>query len=119
MIKTITARELQEKISKKKLHLLDVREKVEYAMGHVPTAVNLPLSEFVSSYQHLIRTRFIISFAKVAHVLNRQQFSYLNKAIKLSMSQVAHPLGQEYWNTKIVDIIKQGYWSCFYVIINL
>lgn len=42
MIKTITARELQEKISKKKLHLLDVREKVEYAMGHVPTAVNLP-----------------------------------------------------------------------------
>lgn len=53
MIKTITARELQEKISKKKLHLLDVREKVEYAMGHVPTAVNLPLSEFVSSYQTL------------------------------------------------------------------
>ncbi len=53
MIKTITARELQEKISKKKLHLLDVREKVEYAMGHVPTAVNLPLSEFVSGYQTL------------------------------------------------------------------
>lgn len=53
MIKTITARELQEKISKKKLHLLDVREKVEYAMGHVPTAVNLPLSEFVSGYQRL------------------------------------------------------------------
>ncbi|MDU6443996.1 MAG: rhodanese-like domain-containing protein, partial [Streptococcus sp.] len=53
MIKTVTARELQEKISKKNLHLLDVREKVEYAMGHVPTAVNLPLSEFVSSYQTL------------------------------------------------------------------
>lgn len=53
MIKTITVRELQEKISKKKLHLLDVREKVEYAMGHVPTAVNLPLSEFVSNYQTL------------------------------------------------------------------
>ena len=37
MIKTVTARELQEKISKKNLHLLDVREKVEYAMGHVPS----------------------------------------------------------------------------------
>ena len=86
MIKTVTARELQEKISKKNLHLLDVREKVEYAMGHVPTAVNLPLSEFVSSYQTLDKD-------KVYHVLNRQQFSYLNKAIKLSMSQVAHPLG--------------------------
>lgn len=58
MIKTITARELQEKISKKKLHLLDVREKVEYAMGHVPTAVNLPLSEFVSSYQTLDKDKF-------------------------------------------------------------
>ena len=53
MIKTITARELQEKISKKELHLLDVREKVEYAMGQGPTAVKLPLSEFVSSYQTL------------------------------------------------------------------
>lgn len=53
MIKTITARELQEKLSKKKLHLLDVREKVEYAMGHVPTAINLPLSEMLELYQHL------------------------------------------------------------------
>lgn len=53
MIKTITARELQEKLSKKKLHLLDVREKVEYAMGHVPTAINLPLSEMLELYQYL------------------------------------------------------------------
>ena len=53
MIKTITAEKLQEKLKKETLQLLDVRERGEYAMGHVPGAVNLPLSEFVSRYQTL------------------------------------------------------------------
>ncbi|MGJ7437903.1 rhodanese-like domain-containing protein [Streptococcus equinus] len=53
MIKEISATHLYEKMKSESCNIIDVREKVEFAMGHVPTAVNLPLSEFVSGYQVL------------------------------------------------------------------
>ena len=53
MIKYILASQLQEALKEQPLNIIDVRERVEFAMGHIPTAVNLPLSEFVSGYQAL------------------------------------------------------------------
>ena len=53
MIKEISATHLHEKMKDERCNIIDVREKVEFATGHVPTAVNLPLSEFVSGYQVL------------------------------------------------------------------
>ena len=53
MIKYISASQLQEALKEQPLNIIDVRERVEFAMGHIPTAVNLPLSEFVSVYQAL------------------------------------------------------------------
>lgn len=53
MIKYISTNQLQEALKEQPLNIIDVRERMEFAMGHVPTAVNLPLSEFVSGYQAL------------------------------------------------------------------
>ena len=53
MIKYISASQLQEALKEQPLNIIDVRERMEFAMGHVPTAVNFPLSEFVSGYQAL------------------------------------------------------------------
>lgn len=53
MIKEISATHLHEKMKSESCNIIDVRERGEFATGHVPTAVNLPLSEFVSGYQVL------------------------------------------------------------------
>ena len=53
MIKTITTQDLKEHLQRQQCHVLDVREPDGYATGHVPTAVNLPLSELVERYQEL------------------------------------------------------------------
>lgn len=43
---SISLIELTEKLEKETLHLIDVREKDEYATGHIPNVPNIPLSEF-------------------------------------------------------------------------
>jgi rhodanese-related sulfurtransferase len=42
-VKTITTQELAEKIKAGKVVLIDVREPHEFAAGHIPKAVNIPL----------------------------------------------------------------------------
>lgn len=43
-MKTISAKEVEEKLSKgEQLNIIDVRETQEVAMGKIPTAVNIPL----------------------------------------------------------------------------
>jgi rhodanese-related sulfurtransferase len=42
-VKTITTQELAEKLKAGKIVLIDVREPYEFASGHVPKAVNVPL----------------------------------------------------------------------------
>ena len=74
MIKEISATHLHEKMKNERCNIIDVRERVEFATGHVPTAVNLPLSEFVSGYQMLDKDKLIISSARVVHVLTRLAF---------------------------------------------
>lgn len=53
MIKYISASQLQEALKEQPLNIIDVRERIEFALGHIPTVVNLPLSKFVSGYQAL------------------------------------------------------------------
>ena len=49
MYKTIT----MDEFSRSKQPIIDVREAYEYQMGHVPEAVNLPLSELDARFQEL------------------------------------------------------------------
>jgi rhodanese-related sulfurtransferase len=41
--------ELQKALAADTIHLVDVREPHEYAAGHIPGALNMPLSAFVPS----------------------------------------------------------------------
>lgn len=45
MYKSISIDEFEQLSKKEKISIIDVREGYEYQMGHVPNAVNLPLSE--------------------------------------------------------------------------
>lgn len=44
-IKTLTPAEVSELLGRGAIHLVDVREAHEWAQGHIPGAVHLPLSE--------------------------------------------------------------------------
>lgn len=56
MTKTISIATLEKLLTAGGVHLMDVRESDEYMAGHVPGAVNLPLSELTSRYQELSPT---------------------------------------------------------------
>lgn len=53
MTKTISITELKTLLDTETINLIDVRETDEFAAGHVPVAINLPLSELVSRYTEL------------------------------------------------------------------
>lgn len=53
MTKNISIAELQDLLAQGRVHLVDVREADEFAAGHVPGAVNLPLSEIAGRYTEL------------------------------------------------------------------
>ena len=46
IVKTLPPQEVKELLDSKAIHLVDVREADEFASGHIPGAVNLPLSAF-------------------------------------------------------------------------
>ena len=50
---SITMSEFYKKYQTETLSILDVLEDYEFQMGHVPTAKNLPLSTFETSYKQL------------------------------------------------------------------
>ncbi|WP_251869465.1 rhodanese-like domain-containing protein [Enterococcus italicus] len=50
MFSSMSMPEFYQKTKREPLKIIDVREKEEYDYGHVPTAVNLPLSELAESY---------------------------------------------------------------------
>ncbi|MGM8137826.1 rhodanese-like domain-containing protein [Enterococcus italicus] len=50
MFSSMSMPEFYQKTKRESLNIIDVREKEEYDYGHVPTAVNLPLSELAESY---------------------------------------------------------------------
>lgn len=53
MVKEIQVKELAAKIRRGQSKVLDVREAEEYKEGHIPGAINLPLSQLASRYQEL------------------------------------------------------------------
>lgn len=53
MYKSISLSEFSEKHTTNPVNLIDVREKDEYANGHVPGAVNMPLSELAGTFDQL------------------------------------------------------------------
>ncbi|MGT2959015.1 rhodanese [Streptococcus bovimastitidis] len=52
-MKSESIQELANLLADSKLHLIDVREVDEYQAGHVPSAVNLPLSSLANNYTEL------------------------------------------------------------------
>lgn len=52
-MKSESIQELANLLADSKLHLIDVREVDEYNMGHVPGAVNFPLSSLANNYTEL------------------------------------------------------------------
>ena len=51
MYNTIGMPEFYQEAKRKKLPIIDVREEMEYQLGHVPQAINLPLSTLTENYQ--------------------------------------------------------------------
>ncbi len=53
MIKNEHISTLVDSLSQRLFNVIDVREAGEYASGHVPGAINIPLSEFANRYTEL------------------------------------------------------------------
>ena len=52
-MKSKAVNDLTAEVAAKTLNLSDVREAVEFAEGHLPGAINLPLSDFLERYGEL------------------------------------------------------------------
>lgn len=59
-MKTITTNELELAMKKETPVLIDVREIFEYNSGHVPGAINIPLSELEQRYEEIPNNSYII-----------------------------------------------------------
>lgn len=53
MFRTVGMAEFYQETKIKKLSIVDVREEDEYQLGHIPDALNLPLSAISDSFQVL------------------------------------------------------------------
>lgn len=80
MIKEISATHLHEKMKSESCNIIDVRERVEFATGHVPAAVNMPLSEFVSNYQMLEKDKTCHIICQTCLFLDAQGYNVVNIA---------------------------------------
>ena len=52
-MKSKAVNDLTAEVAAKTLNLIDVREADEFAEGHLPGAINLPLSDFLERYEEL------------------------------------------------------------------
>ena len=52
-MKSKAVNDLTAEVAAKTLNLIDVREADEFAAGHLPGAINLPLSDFLERYGEL------------------------------------------------------------------
>ena len=53
MMKSKAVNDLAAEVAAKTINLIDVREADEFAEGHLPGAINLPLSDFLERYEEL------------------------------------------------------------------
>ena len=52
-MKSKAVNDLAAEVEARTLNLIDVREADEFASGHLPGAINLPLSDFLERYEEL------------------------------------------------------------------
>ncbi|MGC8532945.1 MAG: ArsR/SmtB family transcription factor [Acidiphilium sp.] len=64
MLEPLTRAELLARIKADDVLLLDVRPDDEYAKGHIPTAINIPLSELEARMAGLPRSRLIVAYCR-------------------------------------------------------
>lgn len=57
MIKNMDVNDLRAEVEAKTINLVDVREVDEYATGHLPGAINLPLSQLLERYEELSKNK--------------------------------------------------------------
>jgi rhodanese-related sulfurtransferase len=76
--KTVMMNELEQAMKKGSIHVLDVRERDEYELGHIPGAMFTPLSEFMI---HMDKIEMTKHYYVVCHSGSRSQVvaEYLGK----------------------------------------
>jgi rhodanese-related sulfurtransferase/biotin operon repressor len=66
-LEAINAEELLRRMREDSVTLLDVRAETEYAVGHVPGAVNIPLAELEHRLAELPRDQEVIAYCRGPH----------------------------------------------------
>jgi rhodanese-related sulfurtransferase/DNA-binding transcriptional ArsR family regulator len=66
-MEAVTRKELLEKMDAGSVTVLDVRPADEFALGHLPQAINVPLSELASRLAELDRKREIVAYCRGAY----------------------------------------------------
>jgi ArsR family transcriptional regulator len=64
MLEPLTRTELLARIKADDVLILDVRPDDEYAKGHIPTAINIPLAELEAQMASLPRDRLIVAYCR-------------------------------------------------------
>ncbi|MHB8337643.1 MAG: ArsR/SmtB family transcription factor [Ignavibacteriaceae bacterium] len=64
VLEPISMKELQSKIKKNEITIIDVRPKEEYINGHLPGAVSVPMSELKSKIKNLPAGKEIIAYCR-------------------------------------------------------
>ena len=76
-LESVSARELRERVKTGAAVVLDVRPADEYAAGHIPGAVSIPLSELKRRLRDLPRTREIVAYCRGPYCV------YANEAVEM------------------------------------
>ncbi|MCY0899560.1 MAG: rhodanese-like domain-containing protein [Firmicutes bacterium] len=63
-LETLDAPTLQQRMQEEDIILLDVRPREEYAAGHWPGAVSLPLDELTDHLEELPRDRTVVAYCR-------------------------------------------------------
>jgi len=85
MLQTITMMEFEQAIKSKEANIIDVREDYEFAEGHIPHAINMPMSTFLKNVSQIDKTQhyYIICYSGArsevaARYLDKQGYNVTN-----------------------------------------
>lgn len=99
----ISAEKLQKKLDNKDdFILIDVREKDEFASGHVKGATNLPLSSLEITYSKLPKTKKVVLYCNSAIRSNKAA----GILIKNGYSKIEEMEGFKFWTEKGLPYVK-------------
>ncbi|MFA6675910.1 MAG: rhodanese-like domain-containing protein [Bacilli bacterium] len=85
MLQTITMMEFEQVIKHEKVNIIDVREDYEFEEGHIPNAINMPMSTFLKNVSKIDKTQhyYIICYSGArsdvaARYLDKQGYNVTN-----------------------------------------